>query len=154
MEYRRHEKDKTHIKGTAFDPDNGGRIINWPDQNYNNGVAKNTATGQRFKDVVRILKRLRNKMDDEKIAAAGPIPSFLIECLVWNAPNPCFGHDTYTADVRETLVHLFNDTIKFDNCKEWGEINELKYLFRSVQPWTVTQAHAFLSAAWHYLGFE
>jgi len=154
FEFRRYAKDKTHIKGTAFDPDNGGRIQNWPDQNYDNGVAKNTSTGHRFKDVVRILKRLRNKMNDEKIAAATPIPSFLIECIVWNAPDGVFGHDTYTADVRETLVHLFNNTIKFDDCKEWGEINELKYLFRSVQPWTLTQAHAFLSAAWDYLGFE
>jgi len=154
FEFRRYAEDTTHIKGTAFDPDDGGRIQNWPDQNYDNGVVKNTATGQRFKGVVRILKRLRNKMNDEKIAAAAPIPSFLIECLVWNAPDDEFGHDTCTADVRETLVHLFNNTIKVDDCKEWGEINELKYLFWSGQPWTRAQAHAFLSEAWDYLGFQ
>ena len=154
FEFRRYAADKTHIKGTAFDPDNGGRIQNWPEQHYANGVAKNTATGGRFKDVARILKRLRNNMNDENIAAAAPIPSYLIECLVWNAPNPEFGHDTYTSDVRETLVNLFNDTIKFETCSEWGEINELKYLFRTEQPWTLSQAHAFLSAAWDYLGYE
>ena len=154
FEFRRYAKDKTHVKGTAFDPDNGGRIQNWPEQNYDNGVWKNTATGQRFKGVVRMLKRLRNKMNDEKITAAAPIPSFLIECLVWNAPNSAFGHYTYTADVRETLAHLFNNTIKFDDCKEWGEINELKYLFWKGQPWNFSQAHAFLSAAWDYLGLE
>jgi len=52
FEFRRYAKDGTHIKGTAFDPDNGGRIQNWPDQHYDNGVSKNT-TGGRFKDVVR-----------------------------------------------------------------------------------------------------
>lgn len=150
FEFRRYATDGSHIKGTAFDPDNGGRIQNWPDQHYANGVSKNADTGGRFKDVVRILKRLRYKMCEEKIAAADPIPSFLVECLVWNAPNSMFGHETYTTDVREVLANLFNDTINFETCSEWGEINELKYLFRTEQPWTWTQAHAFISAAWGY----
>jgi hypothetical protein len=154
LEYRRYEKDGSHIEGTAFDPDNGGHIVNWPDQNYDNGVTKNTATGGRFKDVVRILKRQRYKMCEEKIAAADPIPSFLVECLVWNAPPEAFGHDTYTSDVREVLANLFNDTIKLETCEEWGEINELKYLFKGGHTWTLAQAHAFISAAWDYWGFQ
>jgi hypothetical protein len=154
FEFRRYAMDGSHIKGTAFDPDNGGRIQNWPDQHYANGVSKNSDTGGRFKDVVRILKRLRYKMCEEKIAAADLIPSFLVECLVWNAPNSAFGHETYTSDVREVLANLFNNTIKFETCSEWGEINELKYLFRTGQPWTLMQAHAFISAAWDYWGFE
>lgn len=40
FEHRRYAKDGTWITGTAFVPDNAGRIINWPDQNYDNGVAK------------------------------------------------------------------------------------------------------------------
>src|SRR5260370_31942378 len=52
FEFRRYAKDKTHIKGTAFDPDNGGPIQNWPDQHYDNGVAKNTSTRDRLKELV------------------------------------------------------------------------------------------------------
>jgi hypothetical protein len=156
LDYRRYAKDGTWIDptGTAFDTDSGDRIINWPDQNYDNGVTKNDDTGGRFKDVVRILKRLRYKMNEEKIAAAAPIPSFLVECLVWNAPTSDFGHATYTEDVREVLASLYNNTLTFDHCKEWGEINDLKYLFRTAQPWTLVQVHAFISAAWDYLEFE
>jgi len=154
FEYRWYRQDRTFRKGTAFEPDKGERIINWPDQNYDNGVAKNKVTGGRFKDCVRILKRLRNKMADEKIAAAEPIPSFLIECLVWNVPNEGFGHDTYEADVRWVLAHLFNNTRKIEECQEWGEINEYKYLFRPAQPWTLERVHAFISAAWDYVGFK
>lgn len=154
FEYRRYKANGSYLTGTAFVPDGGNRVINWPEQNYEHGVEKNKATGGRFKDVVRILKRLRNKMADEKNAAAVPVPSFLIECLVWNVPNEGFGHETYTADVRWALAYLFNNTIKFEDCKEWGEVNELKYLFRSVQPWTLEQAHAFTSAAWEYLEFK
>ena len=35
-----------------------------------------------------------------------------------------------------------------------GEINELKYLFRDGQPWTMTQAHDFVSSVWDYLEFD
>jgi len=137
--------------GTELHPDNGRKIINWPRQNYDNGVAKNDATGRRFKAVVRILKRLRNEMLDNGHEAAKPIPSYLIECLVWNVPKSGFGHSSYTEDVRYALTHLFNKTKQEQDCKEWGETNELKYLFRSVQPWTREQAHEFTSAAWKYL---
>jgi hypothetical protein len=93
-------------------------------------------------------------MCEEKIAAAGPIPSFLVECLVWNAPNYAFGKDTYKSAVREVLANLFNSTMKLETCEEWGEINELKYLFKGGTPWTLAQAHAFISASWDYWGFE
>ena len=69
----------------ANDPDSGSRIINWPEQTYNNGVERNTATGRKYKRVIRILKRLRDRMQDDGIAIAKKTPSFLIECLVWNA---------------------------------------------------------------------
>lgn len=154
FEYRRYSNDGSHTKGVAFYPDSGARIINWPEQNYENGVQKNKATGQRFKAVVRILKRLRIKMSEEKIQAAVPIPSFLVECLVWNVPNDRFGHDTYRQDVRSALAYLFNNTMRIEDCKEWGEINELKYLFQGNKPWTLSEAHDVVSAAWDYLGFE
>ena len=93
-------------------------------------------------------------MAENRINVAIPIPSYLIECLVWNTPNDGFGHAQYTQDIRFVLAHTFNETMTFEKCKEWGEVNELKYLFRSNQPWTWQQAHAFLSAAWDYVGFE
>jgi len=143
-----------YLSGTEFLPDNGGYVINWPKQHYESGVAKNRDTGNRFKYMVRVLKRLRNQMDEQGIAEARPIPSYLIECLVWNVPNDYFGRDRYTSDVRSVLAHTFNETMNDEKCSEWGEVNELKYLFRSVQPWTREQAHKFLDAAWNYIGFQ
>ena len=154
FQYDWHQDNGICSIGTAFLTDAGKRINNWPEQSHDNGVIKNDATGRRFKSVVRILKQLRNSMDEDGIAAAKPIPSFLIECLVWNVPDDRFGHPTYTGDVRTALAHLFNNTMKRENCGEWGEINELKYLFWSGQPWTWEQAHAFVSAAWDYVGLE
>lgn len=143
-----------YLSGTEFFPDIGGYVINWPQQQYDNGVAKNKATNNRYKYLVRALKRLRYEMEDKGIATAKPIPSFLIECLVWNVPNEGFNHDAYDANMRHVLAHTFNGTTTDDSCKEWGEVNELKYLFRFGQPWTREQAHAFLSAAWDYIGYK
>ena len=140
--------------GTQILPGNGAQIINWPRQNYNNGVQKNVATGRRFKAITRILKRLRNEMADEGYAEAKPIPSYLIECLVWNVPNVGLGHDTLRADVRYSLAHLWNQTSTDETCKEWGEVNELKYLFQARQAWNRNQVQAFLQSAWNYIGFE
>jgi len=148
--------DENYIKpvGVAFYADKGGRIINWPDQTYSNGVEKNNATSLRYKKVIRILKNLRNEMQEDKIAAANEIASFLIESLVWNTPNEGFGHSDLTGDVRYVLAHTFNETRSDETCSEWSEVNEEKYLFRPSQPWNRTQANNFLSAAWDYIGFK
>jgi hypothetical protein len=154
FEYRFYHEDGSWRTGTAFLPDGGSRILNYPEQNYINGVEKNKSTGGRFKDVVRILKRLRNRMNDEGIPAAGAAPSFLVESMVWNVSGQWFGHDQYTADVRAVLATIFNSTLKQEDCAEWTEVNGLKFLFHTTQPWTLNQAHAFVSAAWDYLGFQ
>jgi signal transduction histidine kinase len=85
---------------------------------------------------------------------AGPIPSYLLECLVWNVPNEGFGHDAYRDDVRYALAHLCNDSRTDELCKEWREVNELKYLLRGGQPWSRSQVNTFLNAAWNYVGFK
>ena len=154
FEYRLYVASGDYLQGASFFTDSGKRIVNWPEQNYANGVTKNTATGRRFKGCVRILKHLRDAMNEDKVAAAKPIPSYLCECLVWNVPNEGFGHDSLTADVRWVLAHLFNNTRRDEDCTEWCEVNDIKYLFRASQPWTREQAHAFVSAAWDYVRFK
>lgn len=157
LEHRRYMRDPIrkhrYIAGTELHPDNGGTILNWPDQNYENGVQKNSNTRKRFKSSVRILKNLRNEML-EKAKTSIDAPSYLLECLAWNVPNDGFLHDSYRDDLRYILAHLFNNTRKDEECTAWGEINELKYLFRGSQPWTRDLAHTFTDDAWKYMGFE
>lgn len=158
FEHRRYSRGSDggvcYISGTELRPDNGGRIINWPEQNYRNGVDKNQLTTERFKKVVRILKHVKNEMEENGDASAGRVPSYLVECLVWNVPNGGFGNSSYTADLRAALLHLYSSTKTDSTCSEWGEVNELKYLFRASQPWTRVDAHAFVVAAWGYCELE
>jgi hypothetical protein len=158
LEYRWYFRDGNgaiqRISGVAIFPDGGSRIENYPEQHYTNGVDKNSRTGRRYKDVVRVIKRLRNEMKDEGIQSAAKTPSFLIESLVWNAPDEGFDHDSYVDDIRYVLAHLFNESRSDDSCKAWLEVNGIKWLFHPTQSWSRQQAHSFVGDAWDYVGFK
>ncbi len=136
--------------GIQLIPDDGSwPPHNFPAQHYENGVAKNKATGRSFKGVVRILKRLENQM--VKDGAIVAVPSYLIECLVYNAPNSCFTNQTWAADVRCVLAHIWEDTEEPECEKRWFEVNGIKYLFHVAQRWSRKQARDFAWEAWQYV---
>jgi hypothetical protein len=160
FKHRRYTGNKTedgtdHFhEGVAFLPDGGSLIKNWPQQTYDNGVARNDETSRCYKRTIRIFKRLRNKMQEDGIPEAANIASFLIECLVWNAPLGAFQNDTYTEVVRQVIIGVWNPTKADETCSKRVEVNRLKWLFRPTQPWTRLQAHQFMQAAWTYIGFK
>jgi hypothetical protein len=139
--------------GTKFYSE-GKEIINFPDQQHKNGVAKNVATGYRFKLIVRAMKNLQCEMAEKNIEAAKPIPSFLVECLSYRATNACFEGDSYKQNIRDVITEIFNATKADENCNEWCEVNDIKYLFRPTQPWTRQQVNDFMLAAWRYCEFQ
>lgn len=160
FEHRRYTGNKNpdgtweYFSGVAFNADSGGLIKNWPEYNQANGVSRNDATGRRYKRIIRILKRLRNKMQEDNVAEAENIASFLIECLVWNASLTAFQHDTYAEDVRQVIIDVWNSTKTDEACSKWVEVNQMKWLFHPTQPWARQQAHQFMQAAWSYIGYE
>lgn len=156
FEHRRYDTSANYISGVEMIPDSGNpaRIRNWPEQHYQNAIAKNDATSRRYKRVVRVLKTLSNRMAEDGVASAKATPSFLIECLVFNADNSCFDSTSFYNMVRKVLADTFNNTIKTETCSEWGEVSELKYLFRASQPWTLADANKFLDDAWNYIGYK
>jgi len=77
---------------------------------------------------------------------------YLAECLAWNAPNWCFEHHTWEDRVQSVLRFLWQNTKDHSLCAKWCEVDAVKYLFHSSQPWTRDQAHAFINAVWDYVG--
>ncbi|MFQ2887952.1 nucleotidyltransferase [Aeromonas caviae] len=156
FEHRRYITSTRYHSGVEMIPDDYDppRVKNWPEQHYQNGVFKNNATSRRYKRVVRVLKKLSNEMASNGIQSAKDAPSFLIECLVFNASSPCFEYLSFKPMVRHVLADIFNNTLSYEKCSEWGEVSELKYLFRRSQPWTRESAHQFISDAWDYIGYK
>lgn len=150
------------IDGVETRPTNAPekRIINWHQQHYANGVAKNDATKRRFKRVARILKRARVHMEASGTAkgraAAVPMASFLLESLVYNCPNTCFAKQegSYFEDVRSVISQAFHATKGDAEAASLVEVNNIKPLFGSHQSWTRAATNAFLQEAWQHLGFK
>lgn len=93
-------------------------------------------------------------MEERGIAAAKPIPGFLVECLVWNTPNTYFAGEYWEDDARSCITHIWSNTQTVEKCNEWGEVSELKYLFRGSPDSKRQQAHAFIDAAWDFIGVK
>jgi hypothetical protein len=142
-----------YLTGIAFlcDKDNR-RIHNYPSQFLQNGRAKNERTSRRYKRVVRILKALRNEMQDVGAAAAKDVSSFLIECLVYQVPDLRFGQYAISSDVKDCLSFFLANLVTDEGCSTWTEVNEIKYLFHPAQPWTREQGWNFIWAAIDYTG--
>ena len=164
FEHRQYRWDGSYLAGVAMQPDQGGLIVNYPEKlldtwpilplHYENGVARNKATHRRFKGVVRIIKTACNQMANAGVPAAAFIPGFLIECLVWNAPEDCFNVASWTERVRSVLLVLWSCTKGQAGCESWTEVNGVKRLFGPAQPWTRQRVHEFISAAWTFLGMQ
>jgi hypothetical protein len=151
--YRADGNAITYLKGTSLRTDGEHRIWNFPDQHFECGLTRNVATNLGFKRLVRIVKRLRNEMDERGVPAAGPAASFLLESLVYNATNAAFAHSTYYEDVRAILIELYAQLQPGAAGERWLEVNQRKALFGPFQQWTIQQARDFVVAAWQYVGF-
>jgi hypothetical protein len=81
------------LEGVTFWTMAGEQVINYPKHHYDNGVEKNSAgqTNGWYKHTVRMFKNARAQLVDNRLLAAGVAPSYFVECLVYNAPNNCFG---------------------------------------------------------------
>lgn len=141
-----------YTEGIVIWPDRGGRIANYPRQHLDAGVAKNDRCSRRYKRVVRILKRLENEMVERRVI--DPVPSFLIESLVWNCPDSVFlSPPTWTDRVFHALATIYRYTSSTEPGQgRWLEANGVKFLFNSHQRWSRDQGTHFAERALTYLG--
>jgi hypothetical protein len=146
-----------YLAGVEMRGVDNARIINWHTEHYDNGVAKNDRTCRRYKRVARILKRLRDDMQssgDSATRSASNVPSFLLECLAYNAPDTCYQRDHLYDDVRAVIARMWSETKPETEDHVLVEVSGLKWLFGASQPWSKSDAHAFLLSAWRHVGFQ
>lgn len=138
-------------RGSCVWTKEGSKIVNWPDQQLKNGRAKNQRTGSRYKNFVRALKNAENVL-----AKAGTIdakPSYLMECLVWNIADSTLKSGNLDQGFRATLVELWQGLADDGDWHDWTEPNEVKYLFRSGQKWSRSDAKEVVLETWRYLDY-
>lgn len=127
-----------YIPGIKFFTKSGSMVINWPKTHFSNGSTKNQETDEKFKHLVRIFKNIRKALVDGNALAKENAPSYFIECLVFNVPNPLF-RPTYSACLANAIGHFQGVDIAHFTC-----VNGLESLFGSTNGWDVQQANSFI----------
>lgn len=116
-----------YIGGIAIHPDSGGTIINYPEQHIENGCKKNVDTNRLYKRMVRIIKKMRNLMEDYGYASSKEVTSFGLESLLWNIPDYIYAKypTTYRFIFGEVVNCAYNSRHRLD---EYKEANGIKML--------------------------
>ncbi|QQS16039.1 MAG: nucleotidyltransferase [Candidatus Moraniibacteriota bacterium] len=118
-------------------------IVNYPEHHYQNGVDKNSnlRTGGVFKPTVRIFKNMRNHLIEKKALAKEMAPSYFLQSLIYNVPDPCF-QANHSATVYAVLKHLYENPVEGFVCQ-----NEQHLLFGDTpEQWNVSNAHTTIMA--------
>lgn len=148
--YRLYQPNRNYREGVAFYSDSNILVINFPEQHTENGNKKNNNTGRKYKRVVRILKRLKNKMKEDNIFVSDSITSFLIESLVWNVDDGIFNQSNNFSDIlRNVLIDIYNNTLE-----DWNEVSDILKLFHTERKWSVLDVKTFIKQVWEYGNFE
>lgn len=128
--YRDYRKDYTknpanYVGGVVIYPDEGGRIINYPEQHIMNGRKKDISTNHSYKRMVRIMKKMRHLMSDAGINCADEVSSFGLESLLWNVPDSEYGNYTLGLEFSHLVNYLWRNTANFPLYKEANGIKPL-----------------------------
>ncbi|MFA5792200.1 MAG: nucleotidyltransferase [Candidatus Paceibacterota bacterium] len=143
----------SHTEGIEFRTSTDNIVISFPEQHYDNGVQKNKDTSQMYKPIVRILKNIRNELIDNGQITLKEMPSFVIECLVWNVlPHTHFLHNTYRDATKAVITQIWNDMRDKEKADKYAEVSDLHWLFHSDNNITPQQAESFMLKAWNVIG--
>ena len=82
------------------------------------------------------------------------VPSYFVECLVFNCPDHIFARSTWVSTIRDVLAHIWDDLEGAEPTTEderWLEVNKCYFLFHNAQKWSRQDARDFAYAAWNVL---
>jgi len=92
IQFRRYYKfksiyDQSYDEGICFYNSSGIQIVNYPKQHSANLTSKHQSTNNWLKPMVRVIKNLRERLIDKGHITAGVVPSYYLECLLYNVPK-------------------------------------------------------------------
>lgn len=127
---------KNESKVTAYSDKNSTEIDFFPKEDKDNINRLDAECNHNYSKMVRAYKGLKHEM---VLAGCKGIPSFIIECLLYNVPEHLYKNENYPGlmveernlkmflDIKATL---FSDQLKdYESGQKWREINGYKSLF-------------------------
>lgn len=154
FDYRRYDDSgrSSWKEGSCVFPTGGGsKVVNWPQQQLDNGRNLNVESNHRYKKYVRALKNAENFL-----ATAGTIdelPSYFMECLVFNVPAATLTTGDLDEGFRATLSSLWGLLKTEENERTMVEPNRMKWLFTEDKKWLIQDGKNLVLATWNYLEY-
>jgi hypothetical protein len=136
--------------GTCVFPKAGDKIVNWPQQQFDNGVAKNNATGGRYKYYARALKNAENTLAVEGVITE--LPSYFMECLIYNVDDETLKSGDLNKGFDASLVALYK-RLQNESTDRMLEPNRNKFLFDSTQKWSLDDGLKLVAETRGYMGY-
>jgi hypothetical protein len=148
--YESYSNTAGYHEGIAFLTSTSERIVNFPQQHFDNLGDKDRRNDGKVKGCIRIMKRLRNELEETGKWDRKRSPSFYLESLVWNAPDSQFvgGYPTVLQNV---LAYLDNDLKAkkgTEGLRSYMQANNIFFLFHP-KFWNVDDALAFIDLIWN-----
>ena len=135
-QYRKYKSlnNYDYIEGMCFWSRNDNRqIINYPKFHYDNGVLKHQNCSKCYKPLVRMFKNMRGYISGDSI------PSYFLECILYNVPNSNF--KTNYQEAFYNIVNWLNKT-ELDNFVCQNE--QLKLFGMTSEQWSTSRAKGFI----------
>jgi hypothetical protein len=134
---------ESYLPGVKFyDQENNG-IVNYPDLHSVRVSDKHGDTGGRFKPTVRIFKNMRHRLTRDGVLRDGVAPSYYIEGLLSNIPEPNFvaRHDATVLNCLRWLYACDRSTLR---CA-----HRMSLLIGDNSPiaWPLASCNAFINGA-------
>ncbi len=129
-------------KGVAlYLPHEGRWVVGYPQQHHERGQEKEKATGGRYKRTIRMFKAARNQLLANGAIDEKTVPSYFIECLLYNVPDHLF---------RESMQRTYCDVLDWLRGRELPGIkcqNGVQTVFGD-QPeqWSMERERVFVAA--------
>ena len=137
IEHRRYTSYYSYVEGITFYALRDKRwIVNYPKEHYKNGTAKSSRTWDRYKRTVRMFKNARNHLESTGRISTDLAPSYFVECLIHNAPDP-----TFQPGFQETYCSIVNWVVESALDVKGGRITQIHHL-------TVERASVTLVVGW------
>jgi hypothetical protein len=150
--HRRYRTADTYsAEGIQFFSDNGERICSFPRQHYENGVEKNKRTNQKYKSSVRTLKNCKNYLVDNGELDEKAMPSFFLECLIWNVSDEHFDDYSHKGMINNVVEKIYEDMNLFEKSNNYAEISDLFWLFKGRNSRSPEQAKQFLEKVYNFI---
>lgn len=131
-----------YIEGIKFKSTDGRWIINYPKYHDKNGTSKSQQTNGKFNSTIRIFKNIKSHLVDKKIIKIDEVPSYFIECLLYNVPNSEF-ESSHQKTVHNILSYLSSRDIKVFTCQNC----QINLFGNSPDQWSIANAKNFINKA-------